>query len=173
MFKAANVSGEIKLCFVLNGNWGHFLVDLKARSGCRMENKTFTLSEANALLPQLKVDLIRLQALSQQFEDQYVELQSEKKAYKQSSVQPVAIQDPFFEAESQLEFMRIEADLLIENFKRKGVQLKMINPGLIDFPAVLNGEDILICWKEGEESIGHYHGLDDGFVGRKPLPDHL
>ncbi|MDQ8736656.1 DUF2203 domain-containing protein [Paenibacillus sp. LHD-38] len=135
-----------------------------------MGNRTFTLSEANELLPELQKDLRQLQQLTATFEDKYVDYQKEKAALEQASAFGQGGKDPFFEQESQLEFMKMEADLLIENFSRKGVLLKMINPGLIDFPAVLDGEDILICWKEGEEQISHYHGLHDGFIGRKPFP---
>lgn len=67
--------------------------------------------------------------------------------------------------------MRMEAEMLIKNFARKGVQLKMISPGLVDFPARLDGEEILLCWREGEETITHYHGWNDGFMGRKWLPE--
>jgi hypothetical protein len=136
-----------------------------------MENKTFTVSEANAMLPQLNEDLLRLQTLSTQFEEQYIELRKKKAKYEQISAPAERAHDPFFEEEGQLEFMRVEADLLINNFARKGVLLKTINPGLIDFPAIIDGEDVLICWKQGEERITHYHGWNDGFIGRKPIPD--
>ncbi|WP_054025164.1 DUF2203 domain-containing protein [Bacillus sp. FJAT-28004] len=135
-----------------------------------MGNKTFTLSEANEMLPQLKEDLRKLQQLTAQFEDLYRDYQKKKAAYEQVFAIIEGSEDPFFEQESQMEFMKMEADLLIENFSRKGVQLKMITPGLIDFPAVLGNEDILICWKEGEDQVSHYHGLHDGFMGRKPFP---
>lgn len=136
-----------------------------------MENKTFTISEANELLPQLKEDLLRLQQLTGRLEDQYTELRKKKRKYEQSSDRAEGGEDPFFELESQLDFMQIEVNLLIENFARKGVLLKMINPGLIDFPAVLDGEDVLICWKQGEERVTHYHGWHDGFIGRKSHPE--
>ncbi|MGO4548500.1 DUF2203 domain-containing protein [Paenibacillus sp. 2TAB23] len=135
-----------------------------------MGNRTFTLSEANELLPELLAALRQLQQLTAQFEDKYLDYQKERAALEHASASSHGSRDPFFEQESQLEFMKMEADLLIENFARKGVQLKMINPGLMDFPSVLDGEDILICWKEGEERVSHYHGLHDGFAGRKPYP---
>jgi hypothetical protein len=136
-----------------------------------VENKIFTLGEANSLLPQLKEDLLKLQLLAGQFEEQYVELQKKKSLHQQLHFGAGGDEDPFFEAEGKLEFMRVEADLLIANFARKGVLLKMVNPGLLDFPAIVDGKDVLICWKEGEERISHYHGWNDGFMGRKPLPD--
>lgn len=138
-----------------------------------MENKIFTLNEANALLPQLNEDLRNLQALAKQFEEKYVELHKNKAIHEKSSARAVSVKDPFFEEEVKLDFMRAEADLLIENFKRKGVLLKAIEPGLIDFPAIVDGQEVLICWQQGEDQITHYHGLDDGFIGRKPLPEDM
>lgn len=136
-----------------------------------MENKTFTLSGANALLPVLKEDLLKLQTLTSELKHHYTELQNKKAMYKRSSLGVQDGMDPFFEEEGRIEFMRMEVDLLIDNFSRKGVLLKMITPGLIDFPAVVDGQEVLICWKEGEERITHYHGWNDGFIGRKPHPD--
>jgi len=43
--------------------------------------------------------------------------------------------------------------------------------GLVDFPCLFEGNEILLCWSSNEETISHYHGLYDGFSGRKPLPE--
>ena len=51
-----------------------------------------------------------------------------------------------------------------------GCQLKDIQAGLIDFPAEFEGRPILLCWKAGEESVGHWHEVDAGFSGRRPVP---
>ena len=45
--------------------------------------------------------------------------------------------------------------------------------GLVDFPAQINGEEVLLCWRSDEEAVTHYHGYDDGYKGRKPIPEHL
>lgn len=136
----------------------------------RVVQTIFTIDEANAMLPLLQEELFKLQLLAQQFEEKYEELQILKANREFAQPQGSTESDPFFELESQLEFMRMELDLGISNFERKGVMLKMINPGLIDFPSLLNGEKILICWKQGETRISHYHGWNDGFIGRKPYP---
>lgn len=91
--------------------------------------------------------------MTKQFEDKYQELQKKKALHKYSFIHAEEDKDPFFEEESQLEFMRMEVDLFIENFTRQGVLLKMINPGLLDFPAVVDGKDVLICWKQGEDAL--------------------
>ncbi|NBD23325.1 DUF2203 domain-containing protein [Paenibacillus glycinis] len=133
---------------------------------------TFTLEEANAMLPELQEDLFKLQLLTQQFEMKFELLHQLTKKHREGTLPADnGTDDPFFELESQLEFMRMEVELAVGNFERKGVLLKMINPGLIDFPSVLNGEEILICWKQGEEQAAYYHGYDDGYKGRKRYPD--
>jgi len=50
-----------------------------------------------------------------------------------------------------------------------GVQVKDLDIGLLDFPCNVEGEIVLLCWKLGEEKITHYHGMEEGFAGRKPI----
>lgn len=50
-----------------------------------------------------------------------------------------------------------------------GVQVKDLGEGLVDFPSRRGDEDVLLCWKVGEPEIGFWHGLEEGFAGRKPL----
>ncbi|MBK8944812.1 MAG: DUF2203 domain-containing protein [Ignavibacteriae bacterium] len=44
------------------------------------------------------------------------------------------------------------------------------NVGLVDFPAVINNEEVYLCWKSDEEKIIYYHGINEGFKGRKLIP---
>jgi hypothetical protein len=50
-----------------------------------------------------------------------------------------------------------------------GVQVKDLEQGLLDFPCVMDGKTVLLCWKLGEKEIGYWHSTEDGFAGRKPL----
>lgn len=50
-----------------------------------------------------------------------------------------------------------------------GAQIKSLEEGLLDFPSRRDGELVLLCWKLGEGEIGYWHGVDEGFAGRKPL----
>lgn len=43
--------------------------------------------------------------------------------------------------------------------------------GLVDFPAIIDGEEVLLCWRSDEESIKFYHEMDSGFAGRKRIPE--
>jgi hypothetical protein len=50
-----------------------------------------------------------------------------------------------------------------------GVQVKSLEEGLLDFPSEREGEDVFLCWQVGEERVAFWHGIDEGFAGRKPL----
>ena len=50
-----------------------------------------------------------------------------------------------------------------------GCIIKDLDVGLLDFPAVINHQDVYLCWKLGEDRIRFYHRQDEGFAGRKPL----
>ena len=58
-------------------------------------------------------------------------------------------------------------------FPAQGLDVKGIAPLLLDFPAELSGEPVLLCWLEGEPELGWYHKLAHGFAGRRRIPDGL
>lgn len=131
-----------------------------------MEMKWFTLEEANALLPTIGEELAAVQSIAKEYEERYKRLiQLKEKAGIRRDEQS----DPFFTLECELEFSQIEARAIIRSIHRKGAQLKDLDMGLIDFPAILNGEEVLLCWRQGEDRITHWHGFNDGFYGRRPL----
>lgn len=134
-----------------------------------MEKKYFSVEEANQLLPLVKTELAYLQELKKQFYQKYHELQSTKKRLGYGAKTDTALKDTVFTLECQLDFLDIEARMRLKSMLDKGIQIKDIDIGLVDFPALRDGEEILLCWKQGEDQIAHYHGENDGFAGRKPL----
>ena len=52
-----------------------------------------------------------------------------------------------------------------------GLTLRDIEHGLVDFPALVAGRQVWLCWQRGETAIGWWHGLDTGFSGRRPLAE--
>jgi hypothetical protein len=58
----------------------------------------------------------------------------------------------------------------VADLEKLGVQVKDLDRGLVDFPALRNGEEVLLCWQVGEDEVAFWHGLEEGFAGRKPLP---
>jgi hypothetical protein len=61
-------------------------------------------------------------------------------------------------------------DELITAVQDTGAHLKGLAPLLLDFPAALDGQDVLLCWLEGDAGVDWYHRVDLGFAGRRPLP---
>ena len=72
--------------------------------------------------------------------------------------------DEQFERESQA------VARAVEGLQRLGLLVKDLDRGLVDFPALHNGEEVLLCWQVGEDEVAYWHGVDEGFAGRKPLP---
>lgn len=57
----------------------------------------------------------------------------------------------------------------LEKIQATGCVVKDLDTGLLDFPAILNNEEVYLCWRLGEERIRFWHRQDEGFAGRKPL----
>lgn len=58
----------------------------------------------------------------------------------------------------------------VERLEGLGVVVKDLDRGLVDFPALREGEEVLLCWQVGEDEVAFWHGLEEGFAGRKALP---
>lgn len=71
--------------------------------------------------------------------------------------------------QTELDFLVKIINDSLEVIEETGAQPKDLDSGLIDFPAILEGKPVLLCWKLGEEGISFYHSYDEGFAGRKPL----
>jgi hypothetical protein len=64
---------------------------------------------------------------------------------------------------------KLEAAL--ESIQEEGCQVKDLDIGLLDFPTLYHGREVLLCWRLGEEGIHYWHGVEEGFRGRKPIDD--
>jgi hypothetical protein len=69
----------------------------------------------------------------------------------------------------QLEQRATELAGIVDELHELGVQVKDLDSGLVDFPALREGERVLLCWRLGEDEVAFWHGLEDGFAGRQPL----
>ena len=69
----------------------------------------------------------------------------------------------------QLEQRATELAGIVDGLHELGVQVKDLDSGLVDFPALREGERVLLCWRLGEDEVAFWHGLEDGFAGRQPL----
>ena len=69
------------------------------------------------------------------------------------------------------EFAQLARELqdVVDELTSIGIQLKDADSGLLDFPAVREGEDVLLCWSVGEPAVEWWHGLEDGYAGRQRI----
>jgi hypothetical protein len=75
------------------------------------------------------------------------------------------------ELQEELERVAEAVGEAVERLERLGVLVKDADRGLVDFPALrADGEEVLLCWEVGEDEVAYWHGLEEGFAGRKPLP---
>jgi hypothetical protein len=75
------------------------------------------------------------------------------------------------ELQEELERVAEAVGEAVERLERLGVLVKDADRGLVDFPALRDdGEEVLLCWEVGEDEVAYWHGLEEGFAGRKPLP---
>ncbi|HPN38891.1 MAG TPA: DUF2203 domain-containing protein [Melioribacteraceae bacterium] len=67
----------------------------------------------------------------------------------------------------------LEMQKYMEELEELGCSFKDWNftIGLVDFPSIIDGEEVLLCWKSDEETIKYYHTEEKGYSGRKPIPD--
>jgi hypothetical protein len=123
------------------------------------DEKLFTLDQANALLPQLRPLLERLQEVQGRLADR--ELMQRLRTAAAGNGGGVAARQAMSTGD---EFGRITTE--IENL---GVVVRDPASGLVDFPAERDGQAVFLCWRVGEDEVGHWHDRDSGFMGRQPL----
>ena len=57
----------------------------------------------------------------------------------------------------------------LERIEEMGVVVKDLDVGLVDFPTLFRGEEVYLCWRMDEDDIDHWHGVNEGFAGRKAI----
>jgi len=57
----------------------------------------------------------------------------------------------------------------VERIEEMGVLIKDLDVGLVDFPTLFRGEEVYLCWRMDEADIDHWHGVNEGFAGRRPI----
>lgn len=122
--------------------------------------KTFTLEEANQLVPRLSHLLDELIEIRDHLAREGVQLHSllrraSGNGGNQHSNAYYRLLERFNARLSELETL--------------GCELKDLDQGLVDFPAYRNGQLVYLCWQRGEDRIRYWHTLDAGFAGRQPL----
>lgn len=122
-------------------------------------SKHYSLAEARELLPQIRVWLHQLQRVRRDLA-----------SYEQSTNARLGEGDDFGGGKVHQWIRNLTAfkETLAE-FNQREIQVKDINRGLVDFPAIQAGREVFLCWELSETDITHWHDLESGFDGREHL----
>ena len=134
--------------------------------------KLFTLEQAQTLLPVLKSLLKK--AMDGKQTIQHADEEFQKVHHR------IFLSGGLFLNVAAVARLRAERDKAVQEVKDAmaeinsiGVQVKDLDIGLLDFPCQVDDEILLLCWKYGEEKIEFWHGVEEGFAGRKPIDERI
>ena len=133
-----------------------------------MSSRTFTLDEAQDLLPVLE-SLLRTSIDGKKLMES-VDAELQAVAHKIFLAGGMSVKLVYLarrKAEREKAIQRVK-DAMAE-IDAIGVQVKDLDIGLLDFPCEVDGQTVLLCWKLGEKTITHWHGVSEGFAARKPV----
>ncbi|MFI5361171.1 MAG: DUF2203 domain-containing protein [Elusimicrobiota bacterium] len=125
--------------------------------------KYFSVAEAEALIPELEKIFEAVAELAAQAEMKSAAL---RRRQEEGDADPAgaAIE------RSQLQFLAQGINERLQKIVELGALPKGVEPALVDFPHRLDGRDVYLCWRLGDKRLTHYHGMDEGFSNRRPLP---
>ena len=137
-----------------------------------MARTHFTVGDVEALIPALErifTDVLQLRAALRTIEDKL-----ERAGVKMSREELLESDDGSTEIWRTKALFRGFYEALsdeIDRVRALGGEVKDIEQGLVDFPAFRRGEQILLCWRLGEKTIGYWHAVESGYAGRRPIDD--
>lgn len=132
------------------------------------ESKVFSLREAERLRTQLEPMLIEAIESRRRLAEFDARLGKLAERIQRSGGMMVAYEEA---AKARIERNGAEEKIreALDRIHSTGCIVKDLEVGLLDFPARIDGEDVYLCWKLGEDRIRFYHRQDEGFAGRKPI----
>ncbi|HYR83165.1 MAG TPA: DUF2203 domain-containing protein [Terriglobia bacterium] len=128
----------------------------------KMEERIFTLNEAQALIPQLRSILEEINEEWNRIRELHPEIQKARDNAPFDGFSKFGV--TYVEAVSHLM-------LMMHQIKDMGVLLKDVDKGLCDFPYMRQGRVVYLCWQLGEDDIQYWHDIEAGFGGREPLDE--
>jgi len=134
--------------------------------------KRFTLTEAQSLIP--SVDRLLRKAV--ELKSGFADAERHVEAFQRRIVMMgglVVDRAKVREARDHRDEVAASLRSLIEEVQALGCVVKDLDLGLVDFPTLFEGHEVYLCWKLGEPAIAFWHGIDEGFAGRKAIDQHF
>lgn len=131
------------------------------------EKANFSLEQAKAMLPLLRLIVADIQLAHRELVERRVELHRlmRKRDGKTSQLHD----DELEETKQDIQIESRQLDTFITELEKLGVTLRSAEEGIVNFPTIIHGRFAYFCWKLGELEIAHWHGPDETFADRKSL----
>jgi len=134
--------------------------------------KTFTITEANALLPQIIPLIEQLQGIQRSLQQTAQQLNEAVEKVTAGNGYPIQSLKAKIQELTEHQLQLVEAfQSAYAQLEDLGAMLKDLTIGLVDFSSVRDGQPVLLCWKMGEDRIRFWHTLEAGYAGRQPLEE--
>ncbi|HEY3248748.1 MAG TPA: DUF2203 domain-containing protein [bacterium] len=130
-----------------------------------MDGRFVSLEQVTRVLPDVERLLLQLREIRDQGQQTRERLELLWAALERGD----AVLDEIGALQRQLDERAEEFGALAARLEELGGVLKDLDMGLVDFPTVAGGSEVYLCWRLGEDGISYWHGLDEGYAGRKPL----
>jgi hypothetical protein len=131
-------------------------------------SKRFTLWEAEGLLPQIREWMREAVGLKAEFDEAQQVLQAlNERIMVMGGI--IVDRKRVVEAKARRQSAGEQIQAILENLHESGCLVKDLDTGLVDFPTLFRGQEVYLCWKLGEPAIRFWHGVQEGFAGRKPV----
>jgi hypothetical protein len=132
--------------------------------------KTFTVAEADALLPAVISLLEQLQQLERQIVQANQQIEAVMHKVSQGNGFSMEALQQQIDALTKHQLQLIDAfQAALTQLEATGCVVKDVATGLVDFYGERSGEIVFLCWKQGEERIRFWHSLEGGYAGREPI----
>jgi hypothetical protein len=132
-----------------------------------MAESQYTPAEVNRVIPELERIINYLRTLEAEIQEKEWRLKQARVEARRSGAS--VGESHFLKDEAEIDFLRILIQGQFDRVRALGGEVK--GGFLVDFPGRIDGRDVLLCWKPGETEVRWYHGLYEGMMGRKPIPE--
>lgn len=122
----------------------------------------FTVDEANTILPKVKKRFDEILCCK----NNVMDIQEELQNLSDSNCSF----EKFIKKKQELNHAVTALYNMIQELEDMGIMIKSVDEGLLDFPSIRYDEEIWLCWKFGENQVKFWHRKEEGFMGRKPIP---
>lgn len=127
------------------------------------DRRTYTIEEANALIPQVRAVLLQLAVEQRRLDASHAEMHRQLDANGDPASAAAAVRQ-----EAEVAEIREGMRTLLVHLADMGIELRDVEMGLLDFPGERDGARVWLCWRLADPRVAFWHGTDEGYASRQP-----